>query len=97
MFGQLIQCKSQLILKEAVSSEQVLWGHLQFTDNITLEKMLEIISKWKSKAVKSDTAVANYSALPGNLKKAYGKKQRSGRGSGKDQVARGVDKSVPGV
>ena len=35
------------VLKEAVFSEQVLWGHLQFTDNITLDKMLEIISKWK--------------------------------------------------
>jgi len=80
------------ILKEAVSSELVLWGHLQFTDNITLDKMLEVISKWKSKTSKSDSnAVANYTALPGNLKKAYGKKQPSGRGSGKDQVARGVE------
>ena len=67
-------------------------GHLQFTYNITLDKMLKVIFKWKSKASKSDSnAVANHSASPGNLKKAYGKKQRSGRGSGKDQVARGIE------
>ena len=53
--------------------------------------MLEVILKWKSKTVKSDSTVANYSALPKNLKKAYGKKQRSGRGSGKDQVVRVVE------
>ena len=80
------------ILKEAVSSELVLWAHLNFADNITLDKMLNVISKWKSKTSKSDsTAVATYSAWPGNLKKAFGKKQKSGRGSGKDQVARRVE------
>ena len=53
---------------------------------------MNTVAKWKSKpTVYSDSAVANYSALPGNSKKAYGKKQHSGRGSGKDQVARSVE------
>ena len=34
--------------------------------------------------------MANYSALPGNLKKAHAKKQNSGRGSGKDKIGRAV-------
>ena len=34
--------------------------------------------------------MANYSALPGNLKKAHAKKQSSGRGSGKDKIGRAV-------
>ncbi len=37
------------ILKEAVSNELLLWGHLQFTDNITLDKMLEVISNRRCK------------------------------------------------
>ena len=32
--------------------------------------------------------MGNYSALPGNLKKAHAKKQNSGRGSGKDKIGR---------
>ena len=64
------------VLKKAVSSELVLWAHLNFADNITLDKMLDVISKWKSKTSKSEsTAVANYTDLSGNLKKAYGKKK----------------------
>jgi len=75
------------ILKEALSENEVLWGHLTLAKNISLEEMLETVSKWKSKSQKaqiSDSAVANYSAQPGYLKKAHAKKQRSGRGSGQD-------------
>ena len=66
------------ILKESVSSELVLWGLLTFTKDITLEDMMNTVAKWKTKPTvhSSDSAVANYSG-PGNLKKAYGKKQNS--------------------
>ena len=53
--------------------------------------MMDTVSKWKSKSQKTqistDSAVANYSALPGYLKKAAAKKQRSGRASGQDNFA----------
>ena len=78
------------ILKEALSGNEVLWGHLTFAKNISLEEMLDTVSKWKSKSQKaqiSDSAVANYSSLPGYLKKADAKKRRSGRGSGQDNSA----------
>ena len=52
--------------------------------------MLETIAKWKPKAKRNSVAVANYSALPGDLKKAHAKKQNSGRGSGKDKIGRAV-------
>jgi len=75
------------ILKEALSGNEVLWGHLTFAKNISLEEMMDTVSKWKSKSQKaqtSDFAVANYSSLPGHLKKAQAKKQRSGRASSPD-------------
>ncbi len=46
--------------------------------------MMDTVSKWKSKTSKTDSAVANYSAQPGYLKRAHAKKQRSGRASGQD-------------
>ena len=57
---------------------------------MSLDELTEIIAKWKPKAKRSSGAVANYSALPGNLKKAHAKKQASGRGSGKDKINRAV-------
>ena len=54
---------------------------------MTLSHMMDTISKWNPK---TSNAVANYSALPGNLKKAHAKKQNSGRGSGKDKIGRAV-------
>ena len=57
---------------------------------MSLEEMMEIIAKWKSKSKISSVSVANYSALPGNLKKAHAKKQSSGRSSGKDKITREV-------
>ena len=52
---------------------------------------MDTVAKWKSKSKKeqisTDSAVANYSALPGYLKKAAAKKQRSGRASGQDNFA----------
>ena len=71
------------ILKEALSGNEVLWGHLTFAKNISLEEMIDTVSKWKSKSQKaqiSDSAVANYSSL----KEAHAKKQRSGRASSSD-------------
>ena len=62
------------VLKEALSGNEVLCGHLTFAKNISLEKMMDTVSKWKSKSQKAqistDSAVANYSALPDYLKKA---------------------------
>ena len=58
--------------------------------NMSLDEMTDIIAKWKPKAKRSSAAVANCSALPGNLKKAHAKKQNSGRGSGKDKIDRAV-------
>ena len=52
--------------------------------------MMDIISKWKPREPKKSNAVANYSALSDNLKKAHAKKQSSGRGSGKDKIGRAV-------
>ena len=79
------------ILKETVLSEQVLWGHLQFTDSITLNKMLEVIFKWKSKtSQQSDSAVDNYSALSGNLRRPTVKSNVLAA-EAEDQVARGVE------
>jgi len=79
------------VLKEALSSNEVLWGHLTLAKNITLPDMMDTVAKWKPKSHKSDSAVANYSAQPGNLKKDHGKRQRSGHGNGKDQAAKGVE------
>ena len=56
------------ILKEALSGNEVLWGHLTFAKNISLEEMMDTVSKWKSKSKKAkiyDSAVANYSPQPG--------------------------------
>jgi hypothetical protein len=75
------------VLKEALSGHEVLWGHLTFAKNISLEEMMDTVSKWKSKSQKaqiSDSAVANYSSQPDYLKKSHAKKQRSGRASGLD-------------
>ena len=78
------------VLKEAMKEEEVLWAHLHFTKDMTLDGMLETIAKYKSKAKRSSEAVANYTALPGNLKKAHAKKQNSGRGRGEDKIGRAV-------
>ena len=78
------------VLKEAMKEEEVLWAHLHFAKDMTLDGMLETIAKYKSKTKRSSVAVANYSALPGNLKKAHAKKQNSGRGGGKDKIGRAV-------
>ena len=37
------------ILKEALSGNEVLWGHLAFAKNISLEEMMDTVLKWKSK------------------------------------------------
>ena len=72
-------------------NEDVLWGNLQFnSEGMSLSRMMDIISKWKPKESKKSSAVANYSALPGNLKKAHAKKQSSSRSSGKDKIGRAV-------
>ena len=78
------------VLKESMRDEDLLWAHIHLTKNMSLEDMIEIIAKWKPKAKRSSEAVANYSALPGNLKKAHAKKQNSGHGSGKDKIGRAV-------
>ena len=79
------------VLKKAMMNEDVLWGNLQFNSKgMSLSRMMDIISKWKPREPKKSSAVANYSALPGNLKKAHAKKQNSGRGSGKDKIGRAV-------
>ena len=72
-------------------NEDVLWGNLQFnSEGMSLSRMMDIISKWKPREPKKSNAVANYSALSDNLKKAHAKKQSSGRGSGKDKINRAV-------
>ena len=52
---------------------------------------MDTVAKWKSKSQKAqistDSALANYSAMPGYLKNAAAKKQRSGRASGQDNFA----------
>ena len=73
------------VLKESMRDKDSLWAHIHLTKNMSLDEMTEIIAKWKPKAKRNSVAVANYSALPGNLKKAHTKKQNSGRGSGKDK------------
>ena len=79
------------VLKTAMMSNKVLWGNLQFNQStMTLSHMMDTISKWNPKETKTSNAVANYSALPGNLKKAHAKKQNSGRGSGKDKIGQAV-------
>ena len=76
------------VLKKAMIDDVVLWGNLEFnSDNMSLSRMMDIISKWKPKDPKKSSAVANYSALSGN---AHAKKQSSGRGSGKDKIGRAV-------
>ena len=61
-----------------------------------LQRICHSMKCWKQsrsgspKAKRSSEAVANYTALPGNLKKAFTKKQSSGRGSGKDKIGRAV-------
>ena len=77
------------VLKKATMNKDVLWGNLQFNSK-GMCRMMDIISKWKPKKSKKSNAVANYSALPGNLKKAHAKKQNSGWSSGKDKITRGV-------
>ena len=65
------------ILKEALSGNEVLWGHLTFAKNISLGEMMDTVSKWKSKSQKaqiSDSAVVNFSSLPGHLKATYATK-----------------------
>ena len=47
-----------------------------------------MVSKWNLNNASYSNAVANYTNLSGNLKKAYGKKKRSGRSAGKDDVTR---------
>ena len=72
-----------------------LWGLIKLDKKMTLEDMLSLTAEWTNKESNStpkSNAVANYSALPGNLKKAYGRKQKSGRSSGKDKVFRAVEK-----
>ena len=68
-----------------------LWGHLSLAKNISLEEMMDTVSKLKSKSQKAqistDSVVPNYSALPGYLKKAAAKRQISGRASGQDNFA----------
>ena len=79
------------VLKKAMMNEDVLWGNLQFnSEGMTLSRMINIISKRKPRESKKSNAVANYSALLGNLKKSHAKKQSSGRGSGKDKICRAV-------
>ena len=79
------------VLKKAMMNEDVLWGNLQFnSEGMSLSRMMDIIFKWKPRESKKSNAVANYSALPGNLKKAHAKKQNSGRGSGKHKIGRAV-------
>ena len=78
------------VLKEAMREEESLWAHIHLSKNMSLDEMTDIIAKWKPKAQRSSGAVANYSAMPGNLKKAHAKKQASGRGSGKDKIHRAV-------
>ena len=78
------------VLKEEMKDEESLWAHIHLSKNMSLEELTEIIAKWKPKAKRSSGAVANYSALPGNLKKAHAKKQNSDRGSGKDKIGRVV-------
>ena len=41
------------ILIEALSGNEVLWGHLTFAKNISLEEMMDTVAKWKSKSQKS--------------------------------------------
>ena len=70
------------VLKKAMIDDVVLWGNLEFnSDNMSLSRMMEIISKWKPKDSKKSSAVANYSVLPGNLEKAHAKKQGQDRPS----------------
>ena len=79
------------VLKTAMLKDKVLWGNLQFNQStMTLSHMIDTISKWNPEETKTSSAVANYSALSGNLKKAHAKKQSSGRGSGKDKIGRAV-------
>ena len=84
------------VLKEAMKEEESLWAHIHLSKNMSLDEMTDIIAKWKPKAQRSSAAVANYSTLPGNLKKAHAKKQSSGRGSGKDKIGHVVVKN-PGM
>ena len=64
---------------------------------MSLNRMMNIISKWRPKEMKKSNAVANYSALPGNLKKAHAMKQHSGRGNGKDKINRAVQWTKSGI
>ena len=60
------------ILKKAMIKEDVLWGNLEFnSEGMSLDKMMNIISKWKPKDGKNSETTANYVNLPGNLKKAH--------------------------
>ena len=59
-------------------------GHLTFAKNISLEEMMDTVSKSQKAQISTDSAVANYSALPGYLKKPHAKKQKSDRAGGLD-------------
>jgi hypothetical protein len=79
------------ILKNAVKKVPILYAFLEYHQSPNLMDFLSMVTKWNLDDKATDSsAVANYTNLPGNLKKAYGKKQRSGRGGGKDDVARVV-------
>ena len=77
------------VLKEAMNEEESLWAHIHLSKHMSLDELTEIIAKWKPKAKRSSGAVANYSALPGNLKKAHAKKQ------GQDRPRSGRDPGMP--
>ena len=72
-----------------MKEEESLWAHIHLSKNMSLDEMTDIIAKWKPKAQRSSAAVANYSALPGNLKKAHAKKQ------GQDRPRSGRDPCMP--
>ena len=36
------------VLKEALSGNEILWGHLTLAKNITLPDMMDTVAKWKS-------------------------------------------------
>ena len=53
---------------------------------MTLERMMSITSEWTIKISSKSEETASYTALSGNLKKAHSRKQKFGRGSGKDKI-----------
>ena len=70
-------------LKNSILSIENLWVHLEYTENMSLDKMCEIITRWRgagSNLVVSEP-VANFVGKPDWKKKAYVKqaKNMSGR------------------